>query len=394
MKMEYEELEDFTCEECGATFDTEEAYEMHMEDHEMMIEQEELSAEDQAILIQGLLMSVHAEEHRLKKLYGYKIPKSTEKLSKSDLEGLEREMQIRDAMTRYVRVATGEEDFDPSNWYVAPQEEFDPKNYKPGENVFKITHYTKEHEEQIKEELDEKPPTAKLAEDIIKGKYNEPLPEPKTGKETREELTKDPYEEITEKLWKFFEPAWNEKSTGSFDDAILLNVGKEIFRYMKCPSPECNFSVPKKLSQKEKYVELLKHYLTEHLAKVKIKKREGLAIIDKYIEDKKKADPMEEARKAFSPDKDSIEDIKKHVSSGPLMEHQRGTPNLESCSAEEKFIEILKTPEDSGKQFRSIFKPKKDPEQEKKTKRLLLALEGNSSRERRKRLLEKEEKEE
>ena len=222
----------------------------------------------------------------------------------------------------------------------------------------------------------------------MKGEYNEPIPQPKA----KEELTKDPYSEITERLWKLFEPAWNKKTTASFDEAVLLNLGKQVFRYMRCPHENCNFKVPKKLGQKEKYILLMKHYLTEHLAKVKIKEREGLAIVDKFIKSQKTADPMEKARKAFEPDKDSIEDIKKHVSSGPLMEHQRGTPNLESCSAEEKFIEILKEPEKTGKQTRSTFKPKKDLEQVDRDERLLLALEVSSSKEKRKRLLEKGKK--
>jgi len=354
MKEELDYGEGFkTCPVCKHGI-PEEDFEEHLrihEDEEMWRAQEVLSAHQAGVALKVTSMAVSLEEQRLKKLYKYKIPKSNEILSSESIyKELAKELLVRKAMTDYTKVTVGEEEYDPEKWYVAPQEIFNPQDFTPGVNVFRIKHFTEEHAKKVEKELAERLPTSEIAEKVIKGEYDEAEPK------IKEELAKDNrYEELTEKLFSLFEPMWteghlnDEGKPGSLNEVMLLNLGKEVFRYMRCPIENCNFKVPKKLSRKEKYVQLMKHFLTEHVDKVSGKAK--LSVVKRVIETPDE-DAMEEARKAFKVP------IKPPKAEAPF------SPNPEQCQASLESLTKLKddslpTVQERRKKFDSLKRKSK-----------------------------------
>lgn len=328
MEFEFEEEGYLTCPHCNK-----EILEGDYEDHIRAHEDEDAGKDFRRNILTGLQMEVLTEEELLKKKYGYVIPKSLENLSKDDLKGLEKEIIIRAAMARYHRIAQGEEKFDPKKWVVPPKAKFDPKDYKLGENLFRIRVYTDEYSQKIEKELGEEAPTLETATKAIRGEYDEPIPK------SKENLAKEFFEDLTERLFKLVEPLWSRQAKIKYpnldlalQEAALLNMGKEIFRYMRCPVEDCTFSVPKKLSKKEKYIALVKHYLEDHLSKVKGTTK--LSVMKRYLTNPAE-DAMAKARKEFTHPREKGDD---ESVPGKLMPYQTGSPNPEQCS---KGIESL-----------------------------------------------------
>jgi len=367
--MTEEEL--YYCEICADFFATEEELEEHMSTHsgensEEVLSSENLCPSDYKTVIQGLYLSTKYEEERLKKKYGYKIPKSRENLSiKSAPERLEEELQIRNAMCTYVRIAQGEENFDPSNWVVAPRETIDLRDFKLGENIFSVKALTKEGHDAVKARLEKEKMTTDTLTRIIKGEYDEPFPE-----ENSEKLSKsaDLYVKATERLWKVFEPLWNRGPQGGqdrltdFNESIILSVGREIFHRMRCPIPECDFKVNRNLSRKEKYVELVKHFLEDHLDKVEGTSQ--LSIVKRFTAAPAE-DTMELAKKAFS---NPIEKGDDEAASGKLKSNQTGASNPEQCRGNLEKLSDLENrlPKDtlpSVEERRNMFKDLKSNSQ-------------------------------
>jgi len=343
--MEFEIEEGYTCEKCGETFDSEISYYMHMADHDTVTEIEKLSAKDQEILVTGLQMIVYTEELRLKKDYGYKIPQCSEELAKEDLDNREKEFQIREAMSRYLKIGVGEIKWDGKSWIVPPVDRFNLKDYTPGFNIFEIKHYTRQHAQETERKLGNKPPTPEIAEKVIRGEYDESVPKIKT----KEELAKDAYEDLTERLFKLFEPLWSRKGKVKYDnldvalqEAVLLNMGKEIFRYMRCPVEDCTFKVPRKLSRKAKYVSLVRHYLEAHISQ--LKGTTELSVMKRYLKNPAE-DAMAKARKEFTHPREEGDD---ESVPGKLMPHQTGAPNPEQCNASFEQLTKDKLPKDDS----------------------------------------------
>lgn len=122
---------------------------------------------------------------------------------------------------------------------------------------------------------------------------------------------------------------------------------------MRCPIEDCNFSVPKKLSRKEKYVQLMKHFLTEHVDKVSGKAK--LSVVKRILETPGE-DAMAEARKEFEGEAPSSNEDP----TGPKMPHQKGAPNPEQCSKLESLSDLqskdtsMPTVEERRKKFDSL----------------------------------------
>lgn len=351
----------------------EENFEDHIRAHEneeMRREQETLSVQEEAkVALEAISMAISAEELRLKQTYKYKIPKSIENLSPEEVSKEKaKELIIRKAMTDYVKVSVGEEEFNPKKWYVAPEVEFNPKDYIFGQNIFKIKHYTKEHIEETKKKLGTEAPTSDMATSVMRGELDEEMPKP--VEKVVENLGKFDLATEVESMKKLYEDLCKEladvkEDSPNLNGIIFMNLGRQIFEKGKCPMDECGYKPPKELSKAQKNEALFKHFGDEHLAKIKGKV--SLAVVKRVIL------PLIEEQDAF------LKPKKLPRAEGYF------SPNPESCSR--KIVYSL---------TRKYTKDKEEKVLEKLTKKdvkadpLEKAIEAKSSKARRKNLQEKE----
>ena len=153
-----------------------------------------------------------------------------------------------------------------------------------GKNIIAYQHYTKEHEEEVKRQIESLKPedTHEFIEKAIKGEFDEKQPPRPEELKTVTDYYKELAKKLREKLEPMFEPgAAIGEYTRTLDETLMLSIGQNIFRRMRCPVVECDFRAPRKLSKEEKYAVLLKHYIENHLEKTKGKS--SLATIKRVI---------------------------------------------------------------------------------------------------------------